>query len=163
MPRSQTDGDSWIPTVTNRDSNLPDLLWVNTTWLSGETEDHRESLFLPSLLFYTLVFRFPLTCFTPLALSHPAQQGEQLAAITHSQTQGVVPPPETIKLSFGLGVVRNSSSPTYQEGWKVLMGNYLHIRAVWLLCKSLFAFSRSQHICVAKSTNEHDCLEGVQS
>lgn len=31
MPLSQTDGDSWIPTLTKRDSNLPDLLWVSTT------------------------------------------------------------------------------------------------------------------------------------
>lgn len=39
MPLSQMDGDSWIPTLTNRDSNLPDLLWVSTTSLSGGTEN----------------------------------------------------------------------------------------------------------------------------
>lgn len=34
MPLSQTDADSWMPTLTKRDSNLPDLLWVSTTSVS---------------------------------------------------------------------------------------------------------------------------------
>lgn len=34
MPLSQTDTDSWMPTLTKRDSNLPDLLWVSTTSVS---------------------------------------------------------------------------------------------------------------------------------
>lgn len=44
MPLSQTDGDSWIPTLTNRDSNRPDLLWVSTTSLSaqGKGEEPRR-------------------------------------------------------------------------------------------------------------------------
>lgn len=47
------------------------------------------------------------------AFSHPAQQGEQLAAIANTQTQSVLSPPEAIKLSLGLGVKRNGSSPTF--------------------------------------------------
>ena len=31
MPLSQMEGDAWIPTLTKRDSNLPDVLWVSTT------------------------------------------------------------------------------------------------------------------------------------
>lgn len=55
-----------------------------------------------------------LTC-SVLALSHPAQQGEQLAAVANTQTQCVVPLPEVIKFSLGLGVICNSSSPTLYE------------------------------------------------
>lgn len=73
---------------------------------------------------------FSLTC-SILALSHPAQQGEQLAAITHTQTQCVVPAPVAIKLSLGLGVICNSSSPTYYEGYMVLHKNNLYIKAAY--------------------------------
>lgn len=118
MPLSHTDGDSWIPTLMNRDSNLPDLLWVSTTSVSVgkfqiSVQNYRP--FLSLLLQAALSLSFPLTC-SVLAFSHPAQQGEQLAAITHTQTECVVPPPEAIKLSLGLGVICNSSSPTYNKG-----------------------------------------------
>jgi len=39
IPLSQMDGDSWIPMLTNRDSNLPDLLWVSATSESDQKEE----------------------------------------------------------------------------------------------------------------------------
>lgn len=115
MPLSQTDEDSWIPTLTNRDSNLPDLLWVSTTSASvGKFQISIQNYRLFQSLLLKAVLSLPLTC-SVLAFSHPAQQGEQLTAITHAQTECVVPPPEAIKLSLGLGVICNSGSPTYNK------------------------------------------------
>lgn len=79
---------------------------------------HQKSV----LIFYLLFFCFSissavsLTCSTLLALAHPAQQCQQLAAIAHTQTQGVVSPPETLKLRFSFGVKYNTGRPACQEG-----------------------------------------------
>lgn len=54
------------------------------------------------------------------AASHPAQQRQQLAAVTHAQAEGVRPLPEAPQLSPSLGVEGHGSSPpwggTGQEG-----------------------------------------------
>lgn len=56
MPLSQTDADSWMPTLTKRDSNLPDLLWVSTTSVSEvemENSVTATEVWLPSYDFKT--------------------------------------------------------------------------------------------------------------
>lgn len=123
MPLSQTEGDSRIPTLTNRDSNLPDLLWVSATSLSargmrGNIKSCCSVIMTTQIDNHNIVS--PRTWSILLSFSHPAQQRQQLAAVAHTQTQGVAPPPETFKLSFGLGVICNSSSPTYRSRWKLL-------------------------------------------
>lgn len=64
--------------------------------------------------FQWLSLRCPLTHYF-LALSHPAQQGEQLTAITYAQTHCILTLSETIKFSLGFGVVGNSSCPTFMK------------------------------------------------
>ena len=167
MPLSQMDGEAWIPTLTNRDSNLPDLLWVNTTSDSGmklgrirkhfKLSPTCKSLLCDAYIHFSLVtfsqintkvyssvlllqakflllfLPSPLTC-SILAFSHPAQQGKQLAAVTYTQTQCVVPLPEAIKFFLCLRVIGNSRSPTFNERIMLLHNTNLYPPVVWFVC-----------------------------
>jgi len=123
MPWSHTDGEARMPTLTKRDSNLPDTLCDSMTFDPGETPAQG-----PLIDAHFVFHNDTVTLATPLAetpltsgpLGHPAQQGQQLAAIADSEAERVGPAAETLKLCLSLRVVDHRGSPA----WEII---YTHI------------------------------------
>ena len=132
-----------------------------TTFISSLTDTMYYFSSILSLLFLSFSHTWSI-----FAFSHPAQQGQQLAAITHTQTQRVVSLPEAIKLSLGFGVIRNCGSPTFHGKRRLLhrMNSVSHstLEMCVCVCVWFFTFSRSQNVSVAESTDEDNSFETLE-
>ncbi len=177
MPLSQTDGDSWIPTLTKRDSNLPDLLWVSTTSVSvGKREKHfKHSNYSNSVMANSIISpcHFFLSLLLLPAPSSPSPTQPSRASSWH--------PLHTPRLSvlsrcrkrsnsaLALGLYATEAAQPIMKHQKFyIKWISVYQSSLWIfvcVCANwcLIAFSWSQDVCVAESTDKHDGFERIQS
>ncbi|TNN28939.1 hypothetical protein EYF80_060912 [Liparis tanakae] len=162
IPRSQTDGDSRIPTLTKRDSNRPDSLWVSTTSPSGGGRENNKSVFVHRFTSAAGCGAERSVPFLPAAAassaptsSAPTSSAPTSSAPTQPSSASSWQPLHTPRLSVSARRRKRSNSAFAR-------GLYATVAAQPRGGGPELNRVRSQDVCVAESSDEHDRLEGLQ-
>lgn len=146
MPLSQMDGDSWIPTLTNRDSNLPDLLWVSTTSVSGGNSNSMMTTVI-SIHNCRIVFPIIITIFSSVLSLFLVPAPSSSPSPTQPSSASSWQPLHTPRL-------RVSSRRRKRSNSALALGLYVTVAAQpirkdeWCYKKKEFAHQSSLAVCV---------------